>query len=92
MGPRATPGPAAPTNDAVATGSVSVNTLPAPGVLSAVRSPPMPRARSRLMARPSPTPSCGRVCRWSTCTNGSKIVASFSGAIPIPVSRTATVT
>ena len=42
-------------------GSVSVNVEPDPRVLSAVRSPPMPRARSRLMASPSPAPSPVRV-------------------------------
>jgi hypothetical protein len=30
----------------------------------------MPRARSRLIASPSPTPGCRRVSRWSDCTNG----------------------
>ena len=48
----------------------------------------MPRARSRLIASPSPTPSWGRVSRWSTCTNGSKTPPSFSAAIPMPVSAT----
>jgi hypothetical protein len=59
-----------------ARGSRSVNALPAPGVLSTVRSPPIPRARSRLIARPSPTPSCVRARRASTCTNGSKMRSS----------------
>ena len=31
--------------------------LPIPGALSTLRSPPIPRARSRLIASPSPTPS-----------------------------------
>ena len=39
-----------------ARGNVSVNVLPAPTSLSAVSSPPIRRASSRLMARPSPTP------------------------------------
>ncbi len=49
---------------------VSAKVLPTPSVLSTVRSPPMPRARSRLIASPSPTPGCRRVSRWSDCTNG----------------------
>ena len=61
-----------------------------PGVLSTVRSPPMPRARSRLIASPSPIPSWVRVNRVSTCTNGSKIRPSWSAAMPRPVSDTAT--
>ena len=44
---------AAPTDVA---GSSMVNTDPAPSVLSAVTSPCIARARSRLMARPRPTP------------------------------------
>jgi hypothetical protein len=65
-----------------------VKVLPTPGVLSTVRSPPMPRARSRLIASPSPTPACVRVSRWSACTNGSKMRSSASAAMPAPVSRT----
>lgn len=38
------------------TGSVKVKTLPFPTTLVAVRSPPIARANSRLIARPSPTP------------------------------------
>src|ERR1044072_6154442 len=48
----------------------------------------MPRARSRLIARPRPTPSRVRVKFESTCTNGSKINSSFSGGMPMPVSLT----
>jgi len=44
-----------------AAGNVRVNVLPASGVLSTVSSPPMPRARSRLMASPRPAPSAVRV-------------------------------
>jgi mono/diheme cytochrome c family protein len=40
-----------------ARGSESVNLAPRPGTLDAERSPPMPRARSREIASPSPTPS-----------------------------------
>ena len=41
-------------------GSRSVNVDPRPTVLSTVRSPPIARARSRLIARPSPVPSVAR--------------------------------
>ncbi len=46
---------------AQAAGSVKVKVLPRPGVLSAVRSPPIPRARSRLIADLSPVPPPVRV-------------------------------
>ena len=48
----------------------------------------MARARSRLIARPSPTPECARVCPSSTCTNGSKIASSRSAGMPTPESTT----
>jgi hypothetical protein len=38
------------------TGSVNVNVLPIPGVLRTRMSPPIPRARLRLIASPSPVP------------------------------------
>jgi len=38
-------------------GNFAVNTLPTPGVLSTVKSPPIARAKPRLIARPSPVPS-----------------------------------
>jgi hypothetical protein len=47
--------------EADAAGSHSVKTEPAPGVLSAVRSPPIQRAKRRLMASPSPAPPWRRV-------------------------------
>jgi len=40
-----------------AAGSSSVNVLPTPGTLIAVKSPLMPRASSRLIDSPSPVPS-----------------------------------
>jgi hypothetical protein len=39
-------------------GSVRVNVLPTSTVLMIVMSPPIARARSRLIASPSPVPSC----------------------------------
>ena len=65
-----------------ARGRERVNVEPTPNRLSTVSSPPMPRASSRLIASPSPVPSVGRVRRRSTCTNGSKIVSSWSGGDP----------
>ena len=79
----ATPGPVRPR------GSVSVNVLPAPGALSTVRSPPMPRARSRLIASPSPAPSCGaREARVAPARTARRCARSWSGGMPMPVSRT----
>ena len=46
-------------SDALPRFSETVNVDPAPNSLSTVRSPCMPSARSRLIARPSPTPSRG---------------------------------
>jgi len=43
-------------HEAATLGNVSVNLLPSPNVLVATRSPFIPRARSRLIARPRPTP------------------------------------
>src|SRR5206468_3943203 len=40
-------------------GSLSVKRVPSPTVLSTVRSPPIPCARPRLIARPSPMPASG---------------------------------
>ena len=54
----------------LAAGSVTVNVDPLPSVLRTVMSPPIARARSRLIARPSPTPS-SLVIPPPTCTNGS---------------------
>ena len=51
----------------------------------------MPRARSRLIASPSPTPPSGDVSRRLTCTNGSNTASIWSAAMPTPVSVTRTV-
>src|SRR6185437_16076839 len=64
------------------------NVVPAPSTLRTRRSPPIPRANPRLMARPSPVPSLLLVrLRW-ICTNGSKIDISRLVGIPAPVSLT----
>jgi hypothetical protein len=63
-------------------GTGSVNVLPTPTVLSTVRSPPIPRAKSRLIARPKPVPPVVRVRSECTCTKRSEIRSSCSGAMP----------
>jgi hypothetical protein len=66
----------------------TVNVHPSLTTLVTVRSPPMSRARCRLMERPSPIPSAGRVRLPSACTKGSKIASSRSSGIPHPLSVT----
>ena len=73
-----------------AAGSQSRKVEPTPTSLRACTSPPMSRARRRLMASPSPVPPCARVSVMSPCTNGSKIGCSQSAGIPVPVSSTRT--
>src|SRR4051795_2538345 len=67
-----------------------VKTEPIPTVLSAVTSPPMARARSRLMARPRPTPreAVAADPPAASGTNGEKMRCSWSASMPIPSSRT----
>jgi hypothetical protein len=50
----------------------------------------MPRARSRLIASPSPVPSLVRVSPVLTCTNGSNTASCLSRGMPMPVSCTRT--
>ena len=69
-------------------GRRSVKVAPSPGTLSTVRSPPIARARSRLMASPSPDPSLVRVSPVESCTNGWKIASCALAGMPGPVSRT----
>lgn len=42
-----------------ASGSVRVTVVPCPILLVTTKSPPIPRASSRLIGSPSPVPSCG---------------------------------
>src|SRR6266571_2666989 len=69
-------------------GTVTVNVEPCPGVLVTMMSPPQAATSFRQIARPRPVPPYWRVVDWSACEKASKIVASFSGEIPIPVSFT----
>mmetsp|Transcript_14956 Transcript_14956/g.58590 ORF Transcript_14956/g.58590 Transcript_14956/m.58590 type:complete len:388 (-) Transcript_14956:282-1445(-) len=69
-------------------GSRSSNSLPRPGVLRAVSSPPMRSTSARQMARPMPVPPKRRDAPASSCPNGVNRRASCSGAMPTPLSRT----
>ena len=69
-----------------------MNVLPRPGSLSTWISPPISRAISRLMDRPSPVPPNLRLIVPSACWNASKMVRSCSGAMPMPVSVTSKAT
>ena len=55
-----------PVAGVAARGTVRISVAPTPSALSARSSPPMPRARSRLIARPSPAPSDGVVSERSS--------------------------
>ncbi len=67
--------------------------LPSPTMplLSTVRSPPIAWARRRLMASPRPVPPYRRVTLTSSWLNDWKSRSRRSGAMPMPVSRTTTV-
>lgn len=64
------------------------NRLPSPTSLSTRILPPMPTQRSREIARPRPVPPKRRVVDSSAWVKASKIVSSFSGGMPTPVSST----
>src|SRR5680860_853594 len=72
-----------------AAGRLRVKVAPSSGLLETVRSPPIARARSRLMASPNPVPSCPLVSDRPSWTNGSKIFSYWSGGMPGPLSPTA---
>ena len=76
-----------------ARGKRTTNSLPLPGPpLEAVTDPLWSSTRRRTSVRPIPSPPCARSSDRSACTNMSKMYGSTSGAIPMPVSRTATTT
>ena len=70
-------------------GSVSVKTLPSPGALCTVMSPPSRRARSREIDRPRPVPPYLRCVLPSAWRKASKMTPAGAAAMPMPVSRTA---
>lgn len=59
-----------------------------PGELLTVMSPPIARAKPRLIVRPRPVPPKRWVVDASACTNGSNTDSSLSAAMPMPVSWT----
>ena len=54
-------------------GTLTVNVEPSPGTLRNVMSPPISRARWRLIDSPRPVPPYCRVLLLSTCRNSSKM-------------------
>ena len=68
--------------------SSNQNRLPSPCTLSTCSSPPMRRTCAIAMAMPSPVPPYLRTLPASTWKNGSKILARYSGGMPMPVSST----
>ena len=61
---------------------------PRPGSLCTISSPPMRRHSFRLIASPSPVPPNCRVVDVSAWVKASKMRSCWSGAMPMPVSRT----
>ena len=68
---------------------VTVKVLPTPTALARLIAPPMRATSCRATARPTPAPGCAGTPSLSTRSNGSKMRAACSGAMPMPVSRTA---
>ena len=62
--------------------------LPSPGVLSIQICPPIISTSRREMVRPSPVPPCLRVVDMSAWVKGWNSLATWSGLMPMPVSRT----
>ena len=69
-------------------GRSAMNTVPSPGALETVISPPKAWTSSRQMDRPRPVPPYLRVVEASACSNLEKILAACSAVMPMPVSRT----
>ncbi len=65
--------------------------VPCPSVLDMDISPSIRATMRRTMDNPSPAPPCLRDTTSSTWVNGSKMVASMSSGMPMPVSSTSTV-
>ena len=75
--------------EAVANGSVTMNSLPTPGSLSTAMRPPINSTRCLTIESPRPVPPKRRVMESSAWTKGLNRPACSSGAMPMPVSRTA---
>ena len=86
-------GPAGASSSATSEASRSViwkwKRLPWPSALSRCSSPPIRPTSRWLIATPSPVPPKRRVVEASACVKPLKMRAWFSGAMPMPVSRTA---
>ena len=68
--------------------TVNQKVLPTPGLLSTQIRPPMSSTSLAEIVRPRPEPPNRRVVEPSACSNGWKIVSSFSTGMPMPVSAT----
>ena len=68
--------------------TVNQKVLPTPGSLSTQIRPPISSTSLAEIVRPSPVPPNRRVVEPSACSNGWKIVSSFSAGMPMPVSAT----
>src|SRR5216683_2935085 len=73
-------------------GNVKVNVDPVPSLLSTQIRPPCSSTNFLASVSPRPVPSCFLASSLPTWRNSSKMAAWSSGAIPIPVSVTATST
>ena len=69
--------------------AVNANVDPAPCSLCRPISPPISSTSCFEMARPRPVPPKRRVVEASACVNASNREPALSGAMPMPVSRTA---
>ena len=69
-------------------GRYRVKVEPTPGVDDTEIAPPSSRASDRLIDSPRPEPPYFRLVVPSACWNCSKMSASLSSAMPIPVSAT----
>src|SRR5450759_3734095 len=77
---------AGPSHSGSTTGTLTVNVAPCPSSLSRVMSPPRPRARRRLIARPSPVPCALPASGRATWWNSSKTASWSASGIPGPSS------
>jgi hypothetical protein len=81
-------GAAGGTWPAASSGQTNRNSEPRPGSLLTLMLPPIMAASWRQIASPSPAPPNLRLVLLSACEKASKMPACWSGAMPMPVSRT----
>ena len=65
--------------------------VPRPGSLTTSIRPPISATTRRVIASPSPLPSARRACPVDSCTYSSNRCGTNSGAMPMPLSWTASV-